>query len=153
MEQPAVQPGIAEAGWVNSGEHDAGDGTYNAATGAYTLQWSSQVVGGPFNSFSAFWNLTGTFTPSGVERTIYCRVDSVVPSGAPGATSAPVDQSLERCAVNQIGVGERSTTTTAAPSDVVAEGDNAEQDEDTHQDSSHPVVADHFEHEWWLEHP
>jgi hypothetical protein len=40
-------------------------GTYNAGTGAYTLQWSSQVVGGPFNGFSAFWNLTGTFTPAG----------------------------------------------------------------------------------------
>jgi hypothetical protein len=39
-------------------------GTYNPATGAYTLQWSSQVVGGPFNGFSAFWNLTGTFTPA-----------------------------------------------------------------------------------------
>jgi hypothetical protein len=39
-------------------------GTYNATTGAYVLQWSSQVVGGPFNGFSAFWNLTGRFIPS-----------------------------------------------------------------------------------------
>jgi hypothetical protein len=39
-------------------------GTYDPATGAYTLQWSSQVVGGPFNGFSAFWNLTGRFIPS-----------------------------------------------------------------------------------------
>jgi len=39
-------------------------GTYNASTGAYTLQWSSQVVGGPFNGFSAFWNLTGRFVPA-----------------------------------------------------------------------------------------
>jgi hypothetical protein len=39
-------------------------GTYNASTGAYTLQWSSQIVGGPFNGFSAFWNLTGRFIPA-----------------------------------------------------------------------------------------
>ena len=40
-------------------------GTYDPSTGAYTLQWSSQVVGGPFNGFSAFWNLTGRFVPAG----------------------------------------------------------------------------------------
>jgi hypothetical protein len=39
-------------------------GTYDPSTGAYTLQWSSQVVGGPFNGFSAFWNLTGRFVPA-----------------------------------------------------------------------------------------
>jgi hypothetical protein len=38
-------------------------GTYNPATRAYVLQWSSQVVGGPFNGFSAFWNLTGRYVP------------------------------------------------------------------------------------------
>src|SRR5439155_14828339 len=26
-------------------------GTYNAATGAFTLEWTSQIVGGPFNNF------------------------------------------------------------------------------------------------------
>ncbi|HEX3794812.1 MAG TPA: hypothetical protein VHV57_09970 [Acidimicrobiales bacterium] len=50
-------------------------GTYNAATGAYTLQWSSQIVGGPFNGFSAFWNLTGRFIPA---------------AAAPAQSSAPV---------------------------------------------------------------
>jgi hypothetical protein len=40
-------------------------GVYNPTTGAYTLQWSSQVVGGPFNGFSAFWNLTGRFVAAG----------------------------------------------------------------------------------------
>jgi len=39
-------------------------GTYDPSTGAYTLQWSSQIVGGPFNGFSGFWNLTGRFIPS-----------------------------------------------------------------------------------------
>ena len=39
-------------------------GTYNADTKAYTLEWTSQVVGGPFNSFSGHWHLEGTFEPS-----------------------------------------------------------------------------------------
>jgi hypothetical protein len=39
-------------------------GSYDPGTGAYTLRWSSQVVGGPFNGFSALWNLTGRFIPT-----------------------------------------------------------------------------------------
>ena len=40
-------------------------GTYNADTGAYTLDWSSQIVGGPFNNFTGLWHLEGTFTTAG----------------------------------------------------------------------------------------
>ncbi|MGB2757753.1 MAG: hypothetical protein WBD02_08840 [Acidimicrobiia bacterium] len=36
-------------------------GTYDSATGAYTLQWSSEIVGGPFNGFTGIWHLVGTF--------------------------------------------------------------------------------------------
>ncbi|MDX6536038.1 MAG: hypothetical protein QOD37_379 [Gaiellales bacterium] len=39
-------------------------GTFNADTKAYTMDWTSQVVGGPFNSFSGHWHLEGTFEPS-----------------------------------------------------------------------------------------
>jgi hypothetical protein len=40
-------------------------GTYDAATHAFVLTWSSQVVGGPFNGFTGYWHLQGTFTPAG----------------------------------------------------------------------------------------
>jgi hypothetical protein len=40
-------------------------GTYNAATGAFVLTWTSSIVGGPFNGFSGYWHLAGHFTPSG----------------------------------------------------------------------------------------
>lgn len=40
-------------------------GTYDASTGRYTLEWASQIVGGPFNRFTGFWHLDGTFVPSG----------------------------------------------------------------------------------------
>jgi hypothetical protein len=38
-------------------------GTYNSDTKAYTLEWTSQIVGGAFNNFSAEWHFEGTFEP------------------------------------------------------------------------------------------
>jgi len=38
-------------------------GSYDGATHAFVLIWSSQVVGGPFNGFTGYWHLTGTFFP------------------------------------------------------------------------------------------
>jgi hypothetical protein len=38
-------------------------GTYNPDTKAYTLEWTSQIVGGAFNNFSAAWHFEGTFEP------------------------------------------------------------------------------------------
>lgn len=35
-------------------------GTYDPDSGAYTLEWSSQIVGGPFNNFTGIWHLEGT---------------------------------------------------------------------------------------------
>ncbi|HUR49110.1 MAG TPA: hypothetical protein VMY88_06215 [Acidimicrobiales bacterium] len=39
-------------------------GTYDEASGRYTLEWSSQIVGGPFSNFTGIWHLEGTFQPS-----------------------------------------------------------------------------------------
>ena len=39
-------------------------GTYDEATKTYTLDWSSQIVGGPFNNFTGVWHLEGTFEPA-----------------------------------------------------------------------------------------
>lgn len=35
-------------------------GSYDPATGAYTLEWASQIVGGPFDGFTGLWHLEGT---------------------------------------------------------------------------------------------
>ena len=40
-------------------------GTYDAASGAYSLTWTSQIVGGPFNNFTGLWHLEGTFVAAG----------------------------------------------------------------------------------------
>ncbi|MEU6564063.1 hypothetical protein [Nocardia nova] len=39
-------------------------GTYDAATRAFTLQWTSLIVGGPFNGFTGVWHLEGVFEPA-----------------------------------------------------------------------------------------
>jgi hypothetical protein len=38
-------------------------GTYDATTRAFTLQWKSLIVGGPFNGCTGSWHLAGTFVP------------------------------------------------------------------------------------------
>ena len=44
------------------GETTAVTGTYDPETGAYTLDWASQIVGGSFDGFTGVWHLEGTFT-------------------------------------------------------------------------------------------
>lgn len=46
------------------GNTRAATGTYNASTGAFTLDWTSQVVGGPFDKFTGKWHLEGVFVPA-----------------------------------------------------------------------------------------
>ena len=46
------------------GSGEAPVGTIDAETGAYVLDWTSQIVGGSFNDFVGVWHLEGTFTSS-----------------------------------------------------------------------------------------
>lgn len=39
-------------------------GRYNARTRAFSLTWTSQIVGGPFTGFIGYWHLVGTFVPA-----------------------------------------------------------------------------------------
>ena len=39
-------------------------GTYDSKTRKFVLEWASQIVGGPFNDFTAFWHFEGTFEPA-----------------------------------------------------------------------------------------
>ncbi|GAB0103757.1 hypothetical protein JMUB6875_27310 [Nocardia sp. JMUB6875] len=54
--------------WFERPKSDAAQGpsatgTYDARTKAFTLQWTSLIVGGPFNGFTGVWHLEGTFEP------------------------------------------------------------------------------------------
>jgi hypothetical protein len=46
------------------GSGEAPMGTIDPETGAFVLDWTSQIVGGSFNDFTGVWHLEGTFTPS-----------------------------------------------------------------------------------------
>jgi hypothetical protein len=39
-------------------------GRYNPKTHGFLLTWTSPISGGPFNGFSGYWHLQGTFDPS-----------------------------------------------------------------------------------------
>jgi hypothetical protein len=39
-------------------------GTYDSKTRKFVLEWSSQIVGGPFNDFTGVWHFEGTFEPA-----------------------------------------------------------------------------------------
>lgn len=39
-------------------------GTIDPETGAFTLEWTSLIQGGPFNNFTGLWHLEGTFVPN-----------------------------------------------------------------------------------------
>jgi hypothetical protein len=41
----------------------AASGTYDSKTKRFVLEWSSQIVGGPFNDFTGVWHFEGTFRP------------------------------------------------------------------------------------------
>jgi hypothetical protein len=49
---------------TSPGATTALSGTYDASTGAFTLTWRSQIIGGPFDGFSGVWHLGGTFVPA-----------------------------------------------------------------------------------------
>ncbi len=86
-------------------------GTYDPATGSYTMQWTSQIVGGPFNGFSGLWVLTGRFVAAGEATASSAassgtRTGSV--SGAAGSTATSAPSSSGQTA------GTSSTPTTPA---------------------------------------
>lgn len=45
------------------GNSTPASGTFDEDSRRYTLDWSSQIVGGPFDNFTGIWHLEGTFTP------------------------------------------------------------------------------------------
>ncbi|MBB5914891.1 hypothetical protein BJY24_003758 [Nocardia transvalensis] len=54
--------------WLNQPKGDApqgpsATGTYDSKTRKFTLQWTSLIVGGPFNGFTGVWHLEGVFEP------------------------------------------------------------------------------------------
>lgn len=71
--QGAPKPGNAPAGLTTKPT-----GTFDASTGAYTLDWASQIEGGPFDKFTGVWHFEGTLRTAG----------QPAPTTAPPSTAA-----------------------------------------------------------------
>ncbi|GAB17977.1 hypothetical protein GOEFS_044_00130 [Gordonia effusa NBRC 100432] len=66
-------------------------GTIDPSSGAFVLEWTSQIVGGPFNNFTGLWHLTGTFRGTGLNSAAAPANPAATsgPTPAPGQTAAP----------------------------------------------------------------
>lgn len=78
-------------------------GTYDASTGAFVLEWTSTIEGGPFNDFTGSWHLAGTFRAAG--------------AAAPAGASAAPSQAAGKTRASTI---RGATATTTAPAAEVA---------------------------------
>ena len=56
--------GAPKPGGARPGNTVGPRGTFDPETKAYTLEWSSQIQGGPFNNFTGVWHLQGKFEPA-----------------------------------------------------------------------------------------
>jgi hypothetical protein len=91
-------------------------GTYDATTGAFVLEWTSTIVGGPFNEFTGSWHLAGTFRPAG----------AAAPAAAPASQAASKTRTstLAATATTVVPGAPASNETASAPSDATpASGD------------------------------
>lgn len=62
-------------------------GTYDPDTKKFTLDWTSTIVGGPFNGFAGKWHLEGTFRPSASAPAAAAtpEADAETPAAAPAS--------------------------------------------------------------------
>jgi hypothetical protein len=122
------------------GNTSAATGSYDAASGRYSLTWTSQIVGGPFDKFTGLWHLEGTFVPAVGGATA-----TTARSATPGATPS----------VASPGAGSAATVTTAAaapdaggaaPSGTIAQG----QASGSARDAATTVHDDSYKAPTWL---
>lgn len=89
-------------------------GTYNASTGAYTIEWTSTINGGPFNNFTGVWHFTGTFKAAGT---------GAAPASSGGGTKTTTASGTKTTVA---GSATDATTTTVATTEEAAAGDDSE---------------------------
>ena len=66
-DRPEIRPYIKHlyAQWNKQTflQGNVASGTYNARTHHYALAWHTLVHGGPFDGYTGYWYLKGTFSP------------------------------------------------------------------------------------------
>lgn len=84
-------------------------GTYDAGTGAVTLDWTSQIVGGPFDKFTGKWHFEGRFVPAAGTAPAHSG------SGASGSSASGATGSSGSGTGASTGPGGAVVTTPGAP--------------------------------------
>lgn len=79
--------GSPKPGGAYPGNTRPATGTYDPRTGAFTLTWTSQVEGGPFDKFTGQWHLTGRFVPASRASTTGQTAGGGTTSTTTGSTS------------------------------------------------------------------
>ncbi|WP_228823645.1 hypothetical protein [Nocardia blacklockiae] len=79
--------GAPKPGGGLPGKTSAVRGTIDTA-GNFVLEWTSQIVGGPFNNFTGLWHLAGQYRGGGLQAAA-APAQPAAPLGAPPAGSAP----------------------------------------------------------------
>lgn len=91
-------------------------GTIDPDTGAFTLEWTSLIVGGPFNNFTGVWHLEGQFVSS------EAAASSGGTGGAPATGAADPGLTSAVAASTRAGTGARTgglADTGAGPESIV----------------------------------
>lgn len=85
-------------------------GTYNSSTGAFVIEWTSTIVGGPFNEFTGSWHLVGTFRPPGSASAPAAATQQTTRKSSGGATATTTPAAVDEAAATT----ETSVDTAAA---------------------------------------
>lgn len=64
-------------------------GTIDRSTGIFTLEWTSQIVGGPFNDFTGLWHLVGKY--GGGAPAVEAAAPPPPAAGPPAAAAPPAE--------------------------------------------------------------
>lgn len=98
-------------------------GTYDASTGAFVLEWTSTIVGGPFNEFTGSWHLAGTFRPAGTPAAAATPGQPASGTRTPtakatatGAAATPAGATAPTAAASAPAAGDSASAPEAAPS-------------------------------------
>nr|WP_253655101.1 hypothetical protein [Williamsia serinedens] len=79
--------GAPKPGGGLPGKTTAVRGTIDRASGAFVIEWTSQIVGGPFNNFTGLWHLAGTYRGGGLGAA-QAPAAQAPAAAAPGGTPA-----------------------------------------------------------------
>ena len=90
-------------------------GTYDASTGAFVLEWTSTIVGGPFNEFTGSWHLTGTFRAPGASPPAASGAGNATKTTKAASAKSGATATTAAASSGQVAVPTPDATENAAP--------------------------------------